>query len=90
MRKSLLLAIFAALAFVTNAQIEKGKWIASLGLEFGKGNFKSSQTNRDQNSTSTDADVSLGYMLSRKISLGVGSTYSHDKYEGYFLPIIII
>lgn len=62
-----------------NAQVQKGKWITGLGFSFGTNKFTSSQTNRDQTTSSSDISLSMGKFLTKNFLLSVGYSYSNDK-----------
>ncbi len=73
--------LFALMLITSNSfgQIEKGKWLAGIGFSYGTNKFTSSQTNRDQRTSSSDISLSMGRFLTKKFALGVGYSYSNDK-----------
>ena len=90
------------LAFITfmvwtspgHAQMEKGKWIAGVRFSYGTNSFESTQTNRDQKTSSTDIGLSVGKLVSRNLCISAGysvmnnfssSTYSSDNYYKSYL-----
>ena len=77
-----------------HAQMEKGKWIAGVRFSYGTNSFESTQTNRDQKTSSTDIGLSVGKLVSRNLCISAGysvmnnfssSTYSSDNYYKSYL-----
>ncbi len=75
----LTLTVILFLTNFTNAQIQKGKWISSAGIDIDINDGKSSSPQRTEKRTYWRCDFQQGYFISNQFSIGIGGAFSNNN-----------
>ncbi len=78
-RSFLTLAAIFFLTNFTNAQIQKGKWISSAGIDVDINNGNSSSPAQAEKTSSFGFSLEQGYFISSNFSIGMGASYLERK-----------
>lgn len=67
-------------------QIANGKWVAGLGFSYSTNKFTSTETRRDQTTSTNDISISLGRFFTRNLLFSIGYGYSRDQSNSIYAP----